>query len=127
MKTKRDILFPIYAWLTLFISYIVIVYPFISYDLIDRPEYALSICIIPTYFIWTSLYYRKKSKINMLSFALISALVAVFFDGIITVPFFEIPEGRSYGAFYGNPLFWILIIEIITVVYVTGIFKRKGV
>ncbi len=126
MKTKCDILFPIYAWLTIFIAYIVIVYPLMSYGLIDRPEYVLGICIIPTYFIWTSLYYKKNSKINKLSFALLSGLAAVFLDGVITVPLFEIPEGRSYGDFYGNPLFWILMLEVIVVVYVTGIFKRKG-
>lgn len=127
MKTKRNILFPIYAWLTIFIAYLVIVYPLMSYGLIDRPEYVLGICIIPTYFIWTSFYYREKTKIKGIVFALISALIAVFLDGVITVPLFETPEGRSYGDFYGNPLFWILMLEIIVVVYVTSIFKRKKI
>ena len=127
MKTKRNILFPIYAWLTIFIAYLVIVYPLMSYGLIDRPEFVLGICIIPTYFIWTSFYYREKTKIKGIVFALKSALIAVFLDGIITVPLFEIPEGNSYGDFYGNPLFWILILEIIVVVFVTSIFKRKRV
>ncbi len=127
MKTKRNILFPIYAWLTIFTAYLVIAYPLMSYGLIDRPEYVLGICIIPTYFIWTSLYYKKNSKINKLSFALLSGLAAVFLDGVITVPLFEIPEGRSHADFYGNPLFWTLMLEIIVVVYVTGRFKRKKI
>lgn len=53
-------------------------------------------------------YYRKNYKINGLQLGIIMSLTALFLDVIITVPFVEIPNGRSYESFFTSPILWIL-------------------
>lgn len=43
-----------------------------------------------------------------LQLGIIMSLTALFLDIIITVPFVEIPNGRSYESFFTSPVLWIL-------------------
>ncbi|MBU2973243.1 hypothetical protein KO513_02565 [Zobellia sp. B3R18] len=50
--------------------------------------------------------------------ALTFVLIATILDIFITVPVFIIPTGGSYATFFGDPMFFIIIVEFFfTVVY----------
>lgn len=53
-------------------------------------------------------YYLKNYKMSGLKLGIIMSLTALFLDVIITVPFVEIPNGRSYESFFTSPILWIL-------------------
>ena len=43
-------------------------------------------------------------------------LVIMTLDAIITVPFFIMPYGGDYISFFADPGFWLLGVEIVSVV-----------
>ncbi|BFM41768.1 hypothetical protein CFS9_04090 [Flavobacterium sp. CFS9] len=53
-------------------------------------------------------YYQKKHNINGFSLGILMSGTALFLDVLITVPFVEIPEGRSYESFFTSPILWAL-------------------
>lgn len=54
-----------------------------------------------------------------------NALTALILDALITVPFIEIPNGRSYQSFYTYPLLWLLVVINIATVYTFWRLKIK--
>ena len=61
-------------------------------------------------------YYKNGIKLHGLVLGIIMSLTALFLDALITVPFVEIPNGRSYYSFFSSPILWILAtINCITV------------
>jgi hypothetical protein len=64
----------------------------------------------------TKLYYKTRSKIHGFVIGIIISKIALLLNIFITVPFFEIPNGRNYQSFFSNPLLWILVsLNILTV------------
>lgn len=53
-------------------------------------------------------YYLKNYKMSGLKLGIIMSVTALLLDVIITVPFVEIPNGRSYESFFTSPILWIL-------------------
>ena len=64
-----------------------------------------------------AIYYRKEDKPNGLLLGIVIAASALLLDVLITVPFIEIPNGRSYQTFFSNPLLWLLVSITIFSVY----------
>ncbi|PWB26365.1 DUF5367 family protein [Flavobacterium sp. HTF] len=61
-------------------------------------------------------YYKNGSKINGLILGIVMSLTALVLDVFITVPYVEIPNGRSYKSFFSSSVLWILVsVNIITV------------
>lgn len=55
-----------------------------------------------------TIYYKKVPKTNGLLLGITMSLTALILDIFITVPFVEIPNGRSYYTFFTSPVLWIL-------------------
>lgn len=53
-------------------------------------------------------YYKNGIKLHGFLLGMIMSLTALFLDALITVPFIEIPNGRSYYSFFSSPVLWIL-------------------
>jgi len=53
-------------------------------------------------------YYKKGIKLHGLLLGIIMSLTALLLDALITVPFIEIPNGRSYYSFFSSSVLWIL-------------------
>jgi len=53
-------------------------------------------------------YYKKGIKLHGLLLGMIMSLTALVLDALITVPFIEIPNGRSYYSFFSSSVLWIL-------------------
>ncbi|MBF4515545.1 DUF5367 family protein [Flavobacterium sp. ANB] len=64
------------------------------------------------------IYYKSGSKIHGFVIGITMSIIVLLLDIIITVPFFEIPNGRSYHHFFSNPVLWILVsLNILTVYF----------
>lgn len=54
-------------------------------------------------------YYKNGSKTNGLLLGLTMSCTALLLDVLITVPFIEIPNGRTYESFFTSPFLWLLV------------------
>lgn len=70
----------------------------------------LALGIIPSACLGTYLFYAK-SYIKPSALAFTFVIVATLLDVIITVPVFIIPNGGSYSDFFGDPMFYIIVVE----------------
>lgn len=93
-------------------------------DPVLQSNIVLALAIIPGAGLGTYLFY-KYSSMKPSSLALTIVLVAVFLDALITVPVFVIPNGGSYSAFFGDPVFYILAVEIYFLVLYFGQYQIK--
>jgi len=50
------------------------------------------------------------------SLAITFIIIATILDAFITVPVFIIPNGGSYSEFFGDPMFYILVVEFYFIV-----------
>lgn len=69
-------------------------------------------------------YYRKKYNTNGFILGILISGTALALDVFITVPFVEIPNGRSYESFFTSPILWILAFLSTLSVYVYWKKKR---
>ena len=79
-----------------------------NFDL--QSNMALVLAIIPSAGLGTYLFY-KKGRMKPSVLALTFVLMATLLDILITVPLFIIPTGGSYSAFFGDPMFYIIIVK----------------
>ena len=86
----------------------------------------LAFAIIPCSCLGTYLFY-KASYMKPSSLALIFIIVSIVLDSIITVPIFIIPQGGSYSSFFGDPLFYTLVVEFYFIVLYYGDHLTKRV
>ena len=85
----------------------------------------LVLAIIPSSCLGTYLFY-KKSVMKPSSLALIFIVVAIILDVLITVPVFIIPNEGSYSKFFGDPIFYTIIVEFyFTVLYFGNYLTKK--
>lgn len=54
------------------------------------------------------IYYKKTLKTHGLLLGIAMSATALILDVLITVPFVEIPNGRSYYSFFSSPVLWLL-------------------
>jgi hypothetical protein len=79
----------------------------------------LVFAIIPCSCLGTYLFY-KKYYIKPSLLALIFIMVATILDSIITIPVFIIPNGGSYSNFFGDPMFYTIVVEFYFIVLYFG-------
>jgi hypothetical protein len=65
-------------------------------------------------------YYKNGVENHGLKVGIWASGIALLLDILITVPFFEVPNGRGYAQFFATPLLWVLVIINIATFYVFG-------
>jgi hypothetical protein len=68
----------------------------------------------------SSFYYRNVVENHGLKVGIWASGTALLLDVLITVPFFEVPNGGGYAQFFTAPLLWLLVIINIAVFYLFG-------
>lgn len=86
----------------------------------------LALAIIPSSCLGTYLFY-KKSYIKPTALALTFVIMAIVLDVLITVPVFIIPNGGSYSDFFGDPMFYTLVVEFYFIVLYFGKYLTKKI
>ena len=91
--------------------------------ILENPELqsniVLVIAIIPSACLGTYLFY-KKSYIKPSVLALTFIIVTTILDALITVPVFVIPNDGSYSEFFGDPMFYTIVVEFYFIVLYYG-------
>ena len=86
----------------------------------------LALAIIPSACLGTYLFY-KNSCMKPFVLALTFIIVATILDVLITVPVFVIPNGGSYSGFFGDPMFYTIVVEFYFIVLYFGNHLTKKI
>nr|WP_321237483.1 DUF5367 family protein [uncultured Psychroserpens sp.] len=92
----------------------------------QQSNIVLVIAIIPCACLGTYLFY-KKSYMKPSALALTFIIVATLLDALITVPAFIIPNGESYSEFFGDPMFYTIMVEFYFIVFYFGNHLTKKI
>ncbi|KUJ60804.1 hypothetical protein AR687_15450 [Flavobacteriaceae bacterium CRH] len=118
MNYIKILLSGILVWFGVSISFYVL--SFVPLANSSYPLQALLVMLLIIFYANESakLYYKNGSEIHGLVIGIIMSITALLLDIIITVPLFEIPNGRSYQHFFSNPALWVLAsLHILTVYF----------
>ncbi|UUF14276.1 MULTISPECIES: DUF5367 family protein [Flavobacterium] len=108
MKYIRAIFSGILVWFAVSFSFYILEQIPVVKDSFFWQSVIVAICIVFFAIGAAKFYYLKNYKMSGLKLGIIMSLTALFLDVIITVPFVEIPNGRSYESFFTSPVLWIL-------------------
>ncbi|PIA77673.1 hypothetical protein BFR04_09555 [Gaetbulibacter sp. 4G1] len=124
-KTLFSIVCAILVWILGVSFYLLSFYV----PILENPELqsniVLVIAIIPSACLGTYLFY-KKSYMKPSALALTFIIVATILDALITVPVFVIPNGGSYSEFFGDPMFYTIVVELYFIVLYYGNHLTKN-
>ena len=84
----------------------------------------LAVAIIPCGSLGTYLFYKKSYRKPSI-LALIFIAVSIVLDRLVSVPLFIIPDGGSFSTFFGEPMFYILVVEFYFIVLYFGNYLMK--
>ncbi len=84
----------------------------------------LALAIIPSASLGTYLFYKKHFRQPSI-LALTFIAVSIVLDSLVSVPLFIIPDGGSYATFFGDPMFYILVVEFYFIVLYFGNYLMK--
>ncbi|MDR6760321.1 putative membrane protein [Flavobacterium sp. 2755] len=108
MKYIRALFSGILVWFAVSISFYILEQIPVVKDSFLGQSFIVGISIVFFAIGAAKFYYLKNYKMSGLQLGIIMSLTALFLDVIITVPFVEIPNGRSYESFFTSPVLWIL-------------------
>lgn len=108
MKYLKILLPGISVWLCVSLSFYILGFiPLINGSF--RSQAVIAMIFIVLYANESAFFYYKNGiKLHGLLLGIIMSLTALLLDALITVPFIEIPNGRSYYSFFSSPVLWIL-------------------
>lgn len=86
-------------------------------DSLDAQAIVVCFMMVPFAMVGASVYYRKGGCGNGIAIGSIMAATALVLDGVITVPFVEMPRGGSYQQFFSYQMLWLLVIVNISTVF----------
>lgn len=87
----------------------------------------LAISLIPASALGAHLYYRRGHQTHGFLLGLALFAVAIILDALITVPVFIIPNGGDHLSFFGDPGFWLIGVEYVSVVVIYWQIKKRMV
>lgn len=117
MKYIRGILAGIFVWLCVSISFYLLGNILILKDSFLLQAAIVIILIFFYAFAAAKFYYKKKYDTNGLVLGTLMSGTALVLDIFITVPFVEIPNGRTYQSFFSSPVLWLLVFTNIMTAY----------
>lgn len=117
MKTIRIFAVGTLIWFLVFTSFALLEYvPSLS-GKVDSQALILSFLIVPFAGFGAYIYYKDGNREHGFKIALIMGILALALDALVTVPFIEIPHGRSYQSFFSYPQLYLLVILNMLTIY----------
>ncbi len=116
MKHLRAVVIGAMVWAFIFVTFALLGLVPTLKDSLNLQALVAGVLIVPYGIFGASVFYKNGNKENGVTIGIIMALTALILDALITVPFIEIPNGRTYQSFFSYPLLWLLVfINIATV------------
>lgn len=125
-KKLYSIVFAMLVWLLGVSFYLISFYVPVLENTELQSNITLALAIIPSSCLGTYLFY-KKSYIKPTALAFTFVIMAIVLDVLITVPVFIIPNGGSYSDFFGDPMFYTLVVEFYFIVLYFGKYLTKKI
>lgn len=117
MLFLRGIVSGLFVWSCVSLSFYVLGNIPIIKDSFLIQALIVMICISLYAFLAAQFYYKKEYQTNGIKLGILMSGTALLLDVLITVPFVEIPNGRSYQSFFSSPVLWILVFTTVCTVY----------
>ena len=115
---KRAVLSAIMAWTLGVVAFVASYFVPVMSDPDEQANRVLFVMIIPAAAFGAWFYYQKVPQTNGFMLGTFMFLITIILDASITVPLFIIPAGGDHFTFFGDPSFWWIGIEYISVVAV---------
>lgn len=90
-----------------------------------QANWALALVLIPATALGARFYYKKDYQTNGLVLGTFMFGLAILLDACITVPVFILPEGGNYITFFGDPVFWLIGVEYISLIALYGSIRDR--
>ena len=119
MKIMTAIFIGIGIWILGVFTYIFSAFIPILDNIELQGDLSLAIAFIPIVGTGAKLYFKKYANTNAFLVGTIFFGVAFILDAFITVPFLLEPFDVSYTDFFLSIPFWLLMIELYTIVFIT--------
>jgi hypothetical protein len=117
MKYIRAIFSGILVWIAVSLSFYILEQILFVKDSFFWQSFMVTIWIVFFAIGSAKFYYSKNYNMSGLQLGIIMSLTSLFLDVLITVPFVEIPNGRSYESFFSSPVLWILaLVNVFSVI-----------
>jgi hypothetical protein len=88
--------------------------------LMENPDtqanWVLGLTLIPATALGAAFYYREGFRTNGLVLGNYMFAVTILLDALITVPVFIFPIGGDHFTFFGDPVFWLIGLEYISLI-----------
>ncbi len=121
----RAILVGALIWLLIFSTFSVLSYlPNIKNSALQQ-FLIVAPLVIPFTILGAYIFYKNGNKTNGFIIGLIIVTTALILDVLITVPFTIIPNQGNYHSFFTSKFLWILVAEVVTIVYFYWVLKIK--
>ncbi|MBF4464234.1 DUF5367 family protein [Flavobacterium sp. LC2016-12] len=117
MHFLRGMLSGLFVWTCVSLSFYILGSIPVIKDSFFAQAFIVMIVISFYVFLAAQFYYKKGYQTNGMIVGIIIAGTALLLDIFITVPFVEIPNGRSYQSFFSSPVLWILVLITVFTVY----------
>ena len=95
-----------------------------SIPLMEDPDaqanWALVLVLIPATALGAGFYYKKGGRTNGFALGTYMFLITILLDASITVPVFIWPVGGNHVSFFGDPIFWLIGLEYISLIALYG-------
>lgn len=113
----RGIVSGLFVWTCVSLSFYVLGSIPVIKDFFFVQAFIVMICISFYAFLAAQFYYKKGYRTNGITTGILISGTAFLLDVLITVPFVEIPNGRSYQSFFSSPVLWIFVLITVFTVY----------
>lgn len=121
----RAILVGALIWLLIFSTFSVLSYlPNIKNSALQQFLIVAPLAILFT-LLGAYIFYKNGNKTNGFIIGLIIVTTTLILDVLITVPFTIIPNQGNYHSFFTSKFLWILVAEVVTIVYFYWVLKIK--
>ena len=119
----RGMVSGLFVWTCVSLSFYVLGNVPIIKDSFLTQALIVMICISFYAFLAAQFYYKKGYQTNGIITGILISGTALLLDVLITVPFVEIPNGRSYQSFFSSPVLWIMV--LISIFSVNFYWRKK--
>lgn len=126
MKYIRAIFSGILVWIAVSISFYLLEQILFVKNAFFWQSFMVTIWIVFFAIGAAKFYYLKNYKMSGLKLGIIMSVTALLLDVIITVPFVEIPNGRSFESFFTSPVLWILAFVNAFSVFIWKKYENKS-
>ncbi|MNX27333.1 hypothetical protein D3C86_574190 [compost metagenome] len=117
MLYLRGIVSGLFVWICVSLSFYILEHIPLIKDSFLAQAFIVMICISLYAFLGAQFYYKKGYQTNGIITGILMSGTALLLDVLITIPFIEIPNGRSYQSFFNSPVLWTLVLITVFTVY----------